>query len=80
LLLAAQSDLAPLPKVLKEGQQKEQEQQQQQEQADAASTTAAAAKAAAAAKPVLVPEVLSEDANEHWRLTDSIIMNVLRRY
>lgn len=72
LFFDPQADLAPLPKVLKEDKQREQE-QQQQGQAEAA------AKAAAAAKPVLVPEVLSGDANEHWRLTDSIIMNVLRR-
>lgn len=72
--------MAPLPKVLKEAEQKQREQQEQAEQAlefGIQPSTAAAGKAAA--KPVPVPEVLTDESHDHWRLTDSIIMDVLRK-
>jgi hypothetical protein len=48
--------------------------------ADQGGGTAAAAPAgAAAAKPVPVPDLLSDAEQEHWVKTDNIIMNVLRR-
>lgn len=81
-----QADLAPLPKVLKEAQQKEEQQQQQQQQEsqvqplDSAPGTAAAGKAgAAAAKPIPVAEVHSQEVINYWNMTDSIIDTMFKR-
>jgi len=81
-----QADLAPLPKVLKEAEDKERQQQQQQQQLGEHAMdldpgpTAAPAAAKAAAKPVAVAEVLTAEEKDHWDQTDNIIMNVLRRW
>lgn len=88
--LHTQADLAPLPKVLKEAQQKEEQQQLQQQQEDgqesqvqpldSAPGTAAAGKAgAAAAKPIPVAEVHSQEVINYWTMTDSIIDTMFKR-
>lgn len=86
--LHTQADLAPLPKVLKEAQQKEEQQQQQEDgqdiqvqPADSAPGAAATAgkAAAAAAKPIPVAEVHSQEVINYWNMTDSIIDTMFKR-
>jgi hypothetical protein len=87
LLALAQSDLAPLPKVLRDAERKQQQEQLEQAAAAAGdggdSSSAQPGQpvpaAAAAAKPVPVAEVLTEHEQEHWVKTDNIIMSVLRK-
>lgn len=86
-MFSQQADLAPLPKVLKEAQRQEEQQQQQRAgtpfmdvDGSAASVVAATAALTQPVKPVDVPEVLTEDALDHWQQTDRVIMQVLKRY